>query len=44
MTAERYTFQESGDTAVGWRVFSFGGQGVWNGTDFTAKAESSQTG
>lgn len=28
-----------GDAAVGWRVFSFGGQGVGNGIDFTVKAE-----
>lgn len=28
--ADRYenSFKESGDAALGWRVFSFGGQGV----------------
>lgn len=31
-------FKESGDAAVGRRVFLFGGQRVWNGIDFTAKA------
>lgn len=41
LTAQRDMnyFKESGDAEVGWRIFSFGGQGVWNGIDFTAKAE-----
>lgn len=36
--AQRYenSFKEFGvgGAAMGWRVFSFGGQGVWNGIDF----------